>query len=56
MHWDKVNQICMPRERVFMDRDTPRRIKKIIMHHQAENQHRSDPKEKQDRQVKDPSA
>ena len=33
MHIDKVLEMCRPRERVYMDRDTPRRIKKIIMQH-----------------------
>lgn len=33
MHKDKVLEMCKPRERVFMDRDTPRRIKKMIMEH-----------------------
>lgn len=33
MHEDKVLEMCKPRERVYMDRDTPRRIKKIIMEH-----------------------
>ncbi len=56
MHRDKVLQMCMPRERVFMDRDTPRRIKKIIMHHQAENQMKSNPKDDQVQEKKDPSA
>ena len=33
MHQDKVLEMCRPRERVFMDRDTPRRIKKMILEH-----------------------
>lgn len=33
MHKDKVLEMCKPRERVFKDRDTPRRIKKMIMEH-----------------------
>ena len=37
MHKDKVLEMCKPRERVYKDRDTPRRIKKIIMDHQSTN-------------------
>ena len=41
MHKDKVLEMCKPRERVFMDRDTPRRIKKMIMEHQEEEEYKS---------------
>ena len=34
MHRDKVRELCQPRARVYLDRDTPRRVKKIIDHHQ----------------------
>ena len=34
MHRDKVKEMCKPRARVYLDRDTPRRIRKIILHHQ----------------------
>ena len=37
MHKDKILEMCKPRERVFMDRDTPRRIKKMIMEHQSDD-------------------
>ena len=33
MHKDKVIKMCKPRERVLMNGDTPRRMKKIIMDH-----------------------
>ena len=29
--------MCKPRARVYLDRDTPRRVKKIIAHHQEVN-------------------
>ena len=34
MHRDQVKEMCKPRARVYLDRDTPRRVKKIIDHHQ----------------------
>ena len=34
---DKVKEMCKPRARVYLDRDTPRRVKKIIDHHQKVN-------------------
>lgn len=37
MHRDKVKELCQPRARVYLDRDTPRRVKKIIDHHQKVN-------------------
>lgn len=37
MHRDKVKEMCKPRARVYLDRDTPRRIRKIILHHQKVN-------------------
>ena len=40
MHKDKVLEMCKPRERVYMDRDTPRRIKKIMLNHQSKHAHR----------------
>ena len=42
MHKDKVLEMCKPREHVFLDKDTPRRIKKIILEHQEEEKLRSD--------------
>ena len=33
MHKGKVLEMCRARERVFMDRDTPRRIKKMMLEH-----------------------
>lgn len=38
MHKDKVLEMCKPRERVFMDRDTPRRIKKMVLEHQGDEE------------------
>ena len=38
MHHDKIKELCQPRARVYLDRDTPRRIKKIIDHHQKVNE------------------
>ena len=40
MHKDKVLEMCKPRERVYVDRDTPRRIKKIMLDHQNNQAHR----------------
>ena len=42
MHKDKVLEMCKPREHVFLDKETPRRIKKIILEHQDEEKLRSD--------------
>ena len=41
MHKDKVLEMCKPRERVFMDRDTPRRIKKMVLEHQSNEEFKS---------------
>ena len=42
MHKDKVIEMCKPREHVYPDKETPRRIKKIILEHQEEEKLRSD--------------
>lgn len=34
MHQDKVKEMCKPRARVFLDRDTPRRMKSMMLDHQ----------------------
>ena len=46
MHKDKILEMCKPRERVYMDRDTPRRIKEMIMEHQKNDGFRDKQREK----------